>query len=90
MSGGKGAVFRFVVLGLLLLCWFLAEAAAMGTEKYSEGVSVKKTKGTWTYEEAEFIRQEEQKQEFPASCTFWGDRESINCYLINVLFTFKS
>ena len=75
MSGGKSAVFRFVVLGLLLLCWFLAEAAAMGTEKYSEGVSVKKTKGTWTYEEAEFIRQEEQKQEFPASCTFWGERE---------------
>lgn len=75
MSGGKGAVFRFVVLGLLFLCWFLAEAAAMGTEKYSEGVSVKKTKGTWTYEEAEFIRQEEQKQEFPASCTFWGERE---------------
>ena len=50
MSGGKSAVCRFVVLGLLLVCWFLAEAAAIGTEKYSEGVSVKKTKGTWTYD----------------------------------------
>lgn len=75
MIGGKSAVCRFVVLGLLLVCWFLAEAAAIGTEKYSEGVSVKKTKGTWTYDEAEFIRQEEQKQEFPDSCTFLGERE---------------
>lgn len=76
MSGAKRAVCRFAVLGLMLVFWFLAEAAAIGTEKYSEGVSVKKTKGVWSYDEAEHIWQEEQKQEFPATCTFLGERKA--------------
>ena len=74
MRGGRKAVCRLGVLGLLLLCCFLAKAAAAGTEKYSEGVSVRKTKGTWSPAEADSIRQEESEQEFPDSCIFWGER----------------
>ncbi len=75
MRGGRKAVCRLGILGLLLLCCFLAKAAAAGTEKYSEGVSVRKTKGTWSPAEADSIRQEESEQEFPDSCIFWGERE---------------
>ena len=74
MRGGRNAVCRLGILGLLLLCCFLAKAAAAGTEKYSEGVSVRKTKGTWSPAEADSIRQEESEQEFPDSCIFWGER----------------
>ena len=74
MRGGRKAVCRLGILGLLLLCCFLAKAAAAGTEKYSEGVSVRKTKGTWSPAEADSIRQEESEQEFPDSCIFWGER----------------